>query len=87
MTLPKELFEITKLLNVNVRYSKEKLEIDSKLFPECKTREKEIRIKLKSKKYFYIHRYKDKWEVLIIPDMKHFVFRETCLKTGYKDGK
>ena len=53
-----------------IEYKIQKIELESKTFPECTT--KEIEIGLINKKIFYIHRYSDRWEILVLPEMKHF---------------
>ena len=66
-------------IKVNIRISKEEIELDPKVFPICETRREAIpRFLLPSKKIYFIHRLQDgSFNVIELSndELKRYLFR------------
>jgi len=67
-----QLYEASPL-GFKVEWSREVKEIvlDSREFPECIVKEREVG--WVRKRHYYIHRRRDGWMILVLPDLKSYV--------------
>lgn len=60
-------------IEVGWKKIKKTIEVDPKIFPICSIKEHEFGVV--RKRVVYIHRDKDQWHLLVLPDCKCFKFK------------